>query len=197
MSTSVVRGRTQFLLLALLFAAPLVAACVLYFYLPAAQPEGRTNYGELVTPARPAPDFLWLDAEGQPLDAGVLRGRWSYVYLGAADCLEDCAQKLYQIRQIRLLLNEKRLRVQRVYIAPDLAALQAARARLAAEHPDLVFITPAPQSPSVQAFFAPEEPQALYLLDPLANWMMRYPATAESPGILKDIKRLLRLSQIG
>jgi hypothetical protein len=46
-------------------------------------------------------------------------------------------------------------------------------------------------------FFSPQEPQTLYLLDPLANWMMRYPAAAESPGILKDIKRLLRLSQIG
>jgi hypothetical protein len=197
MNTSVVRGRTQFLLLALLFAAPLIAACVLYFFLPAAQPEGRTNYGELVTPARPAPAFRWLDAGGQPVEDEVLRGRWSYLYLGAETCGDDCAQKLYQIRQIRLLLNEKRLRVQRVYVAPDLAALQAARERLAADHPDLVFLTPAPGSPAPLEFFAPLDPQALYLLDPLANWMMRYPAAAESPGILKDIKRLLRLSQIG
>lgn len=197
MSPPVVRGRTQFLLLALLFAAPLIAACVLYFFVPAAQPEGRTNYGQLITPARPVPAFQWLDAQGEPVDERVLRGRWSYVYLAAAECTQDCAQKLYQIRQIRLLLNEKRLRVQRVYIAPDLPALQAARARLAADHPDLIFLTPAAQGLSVSQFFTPQEAQALYLLDPLANWMMRYPAAAESPGILKDIKRLLRLSQIG
>ncbi|MFP5357302.1 MAG: SCO family protein [Gammaproteobacteria bacterium] len=197
MNTSVVRGRTQFLLLALLFAAPLIAACVLYFFLPAAQPEGRTNYGELIAPARPAPAFRWLDASGHPVEDSVLRGRWSYLYLGTTACGDDCAQKLYQIRQIRLLLNEKRLRVQRVYVAPDLAALQAARERLSADHPDLIFLTPAPESPAPLDFFSPQEPQALYLLDPLANWMMRYPAAAESPGILKDIKRLLRLSQIG
>jgi cytochrome oxidase Cu insertion factor (SCO1/SenC/PrrC family) len=197
MNTSVVRGRTQFLLLALLFAAPLIAACVLYFFLPAAQPEGRTNYGELITPARPAPAFRWLDANGQAVEDEVLRGRWSYLYLGTEACGDDCAQKLYQIRQIRLLLNEKRLRVQRVYVAPDLAALQAARERLATDHPDLIFLTPAPESPVPFDFFSPQEPQTLYLLDPLTNWMMRYPAAAESPGILKDIKRLLRLSQIG
>ena len=39
--------------------------------------------------------------------------------------------------------------------------------------------------------------QTLYLIDPLGNWMMVYPGPSEYKGILKDIKRLLRVSQIG
>ena len=37
----------------------------------------------------------------------------------------------------------------------------------------------------------------LYLVDPLGNLMMSYPADAEPGGIIKDLKRLLRYSRIG
>lgn len=201
MTDARVRGRQQFLLLAVLFFAPLFAAITLYFVAPQWQPEGRTNYGTLIAPARPLPALTLLDAQGASVDVDVLRGRWSYVYVGARDCDQACAEKLYQIRQIRTLLNEKRLRVQRVYWAPDLASLQSAQAQLGAEHPDLQFLTEAGGGDALARLFAegaPQaDPQALYLLDPLGNWLMLYPAASESRGILKDIKRLLRVSQIG
>jgi hypothetical protein len=37
----------------------------------------------------------------------------------------------------------------------------------------------------------------IYLVDPLGNVMMFYPAGAPAKGMLEDMKRLLRLSQIG
>jgi len=191
------RGRKQFLLLAALFFAPLLMALLFYFLLPQWQPEGRTNYGELVAPAQPAPDFRLVDAAGRPQDRSVLRGRWSYVYLAGAGCDTLCQQKLHQIRQIRARLNEKRQRVQRIYLAPDLAALKAAQAQLAPTHPDLKFYARTAEGADPVAFFKARDPQALYLTDPLGNWLMVYPAGANSPGILKDIKRLLSLSQIG
>ena len=46
----------QLVLLGLLFSAPLVMAAVLYFVAPEWQPEGRTNYGELIRPAQPTED---------------------------------------------------------------------------------------------------------------------------------------------
>jgi hypothetical protein len=189
------RGRQQLLLLAALFFAPLIAAVLLYFVLPDLQPDARTNHGELITPARPLPEVPLLDADGAAA-ADVLRGRWSFIFVGGADCDGACAEKLYQIRQIRTLLNEKRQRVQRVYMAPDVAALAAARQRLAAQHPDLRYVADTPQA-DYRRFFGGEDARALFLVDPLGNWLMRYPGDADSRGILKDIKKLLRLSQIG
>ncbi|HSW15202.1 MAG TPA: SCO family protein [Solimonas sp.] len=194
---SIRRGRQQFLLLAALFFAPLLLAVVFYFFLPQLQPSGHTNYGQLVAPAQPAPDFRFVDAEGKPADRTVLRGHWSYVYLAARDCDTECQQKLYQMRQIRTLLNEKRPRVRRIYLAPDLAALQAAQALLKPTHPDLHFYALTGEGAAPAEFFKARDPQALYLTDPLANWLMVYPGDANSTGILKDIKKLLRLSQIG
>jgi hypothetical protein len=191
------RGRAQFLLLAALFFAPLLLAILFYFGLPSLQPEGKTNYGQLVNPAQPLPEFRWTDLDGAAKDLAVLRGRWSYIYLAGEDCDTACMQKLYQIRQIRLLLNEKRLRVQRVYLAPNLAAAVAAKSKLAETHPDLLFLALDGGSEPATSFFRASDPEALYLTDPLANWLMVYPAESDSPGILKDIKKLLRLSQIG
>lgn len=191
------RGRRQFLAIAALFAAPLVAA-YLFFAFPEWRPQSKTNYGQLVSPARPLPALHFVDAAGAPRDTTALNGKWSYVYLGAEICDEACKAKLFQIRQVRTLLNEKRLRVQRVYLAPDAQALAAARAVLEKEHPDLQFLAPvSTDAATVRSFFEPAEPGTLYLVDPLGNWLMSYPADAASSGLLKDIKKLLRHSQIG
>lgn len=201
MTEARVRGRQQFLLLAILFFAPLAAAIVLYFFAPQWRPAGHTNYGQLVQPAQSLPSLALREADGAAAGEGLLRGKWSYVYIGAQDCDASCAQKLYQVRQVRALLNEKRLRVQRIYVAPDLESLKAVQQRLGADHPDLHFVAEPAQGQGLRELFrasAPEaDAQALYLVDPLGNWMMVYPGTAESPGLLKDIKRLLRVSQIG
>lgn len=165
--------------LILLFFVPLLAAIVLYFYFPQWIPEGRTNSGELVTPARPAPEF-----------AESLKGRWSYVYLAGDTCAENCQKKLVQIRQIRLALNEKRARVQYVLLTSAPATLAA---ELKPAHPDLAVLA----AGAAQKFFAPAAADALYLLDPHGNWLMTYASAADSHGIFKDIKKLLKLSNIG
>lgn len=190
-------GRRQFLLLAALFAAPIIAAVVLY-NVPELQPKGRTQYGELVTPARPLPELQLLDADGKPAAPEAFLGRWTLFYLGAGPCERSCEDKLFQVRQVRTLLNEKRLRVQRVYLAEDAAALAAIKGRLGAGHPDLRYFSEAgPAGARARDFFQPSDPDAIYLVDPLGNWLMVYPAASDYKGMLKDIKKLLRQSQIG
>lgn len=168
----------------LLFFLPIFGAIGLFFYFPEWIPSGKTNYGDLVAPARPAPAF-----------AEPLKGRWTYVQRVGASCEADCLRTLVQFRQIRLALNEKRERVQRVVLAPTQALADTLSVALKAEHPDLKILVVADDS--ARAFFAPREAHAVYLLDPNGNWLMTYPSGAESRGIYKDIKRLLKLSQIG
>ena len=192
------RGRGPFLLLGVLFFAPLIAAMLLYFVLPQWQPQGKTNYGDLVAPAKPLPMLQFTDEAGVARDTSVLRGRWSFVYLAGSRCDEACVAKIIQIRQVRTLLNEKRARVQRIYLAPDAAALAAVRQQFGTEQPDLIYLAEAGVAGQRGVdFFKPIDAQALYLVDPHGNWMMVYPSAAAYQGILKDIKLLLKLSQIG
>lgn len=197
-TTQTKAGRRQFILLTVLFFAPLVAAYLLYFVLPQLRPEGTTNKGTLVRPIQPLPALHFADAEGKPLDQAVLKRRWSVVYVGGANCDDACLAKIIEVRQVRLLLANDRSRVQRVYIAPDAAALQAVKTRFGSEQPDLVYLADTGATGARAAdFFKAADPLALYVVDPLGNWMMVYKGDAAYKDILKDLKYLLKLSNIG
>ena len=191
------RGRRTFLLLAAIFGLPLLAAWLLYFHFPEWIPQSRTNYGTLVAPARPLPELALVDPDGADRGSAALKGKWTWVQAGGAQCEQACRDKLHQFRQVRAALNEKRERVQRVYLAPDRDAAAALRTALAAEHPDLQVL--ADPTGVARQFFAADAapPGTIFLLDPLGNWLMSYPPAAQSRGIYRDIKRLLRVSQIG
>lgn len=190
--------KIKFLLLAVLFAAPLAGAALLYFVFPHLIPGGRLNYGTLVEPARPLPELRLQDAAGLAVTDSALRGKWSLVYLAGASCEESCHERLLLTRQVRLALNEKRVRVRRIYLAPSAAAASAAQALLAPEHPDLLFLADAsPPGGSAADFFRPADPADLFLLDPLGNWLMVYTGDVQARGLHKDLKKLLRFSQIG
>lgn len=187
-------GRWKLLLLVALFAAPVVAAVVLMFFRPDWVPERRVNYGTLVSPARPAPALALADPQGLAAPTALL-GKWSLVYLGGATCEAECRAQLVVTRQVRIALNQNRNRVQRLYLAPGAAALNAAREALATEHPDLQFYVDG--EARAAAFFEAKDPRAVYLVDPLANWLMVYPGVIDPKGLHRDLKKLLRFSQIG
>src|SRR3546814_16846635 len=87
--------RTQVYLLMLLFFGPLLGAGLLYFVFPQWQPQSRTNYGELINPARPAPDDLRLQpADGKQVGVEALRQRWTYLYVGGESCEQACQDTL-------------------------------------------------------------------------------------------------------
>jgi hypothetical protein len=188
------QARLKLLLIAALFFAPVIGAFTIFFYVPSWIPDSRVNYGTLISPARPVPALALVDAAGVPAPA-ALRGKWTLVYLGGAACDAGCAAQLVVTRQVRLALAEKRARVQRVYLAPDPAALAAVQATLAPQHADLLFV--AETAPRAAAFFGAHDPHAVYLLDPLGNWLMVYAGTIEPKGMHRDLKKLLRASQVG
>lgn len=187
------KAKIKFLLLAALFIAPLAAAWVLFFIRPDWQPENHTNYGTLVSPAQRLPNLALADAKGAPVEFPT--GKWTLVFVGGERCEAPCAERLLLGRQVRTALNQNRERVLRVYLAPNAPALESARTQLAAGHPDLEFLVA--DHAAVQAFFGATDPQASYLLDPQAHWLMTYAGTAEFKGMLKDLKKLLRFSQTG
>ena len=188
------QARLKLLLIAVLFFAPVVGAFVLYFYLPEYIPQGRVNYGTLVSPARAVPALALADPDGAPMP-GVLTGKWTLLYLGGAECGASCQAQLAVERQVRLALNQNRGRVQRVYLAPTAAAAVQARQALAAGHPDLLILSEV--EPRAAAFFQPADPDALYLVDPLGNWLMTYGGAVEHKGLHRDLKKLLRVSRVG
>ena len=197
------RGRLQLVLLATLFFFPLLISYGLYYLFPEFRPSGSTNFGQLINPAQPLPTLSLIDEQGKPLDQTGLHGRWTYVVFADDDnaCGETCLGNLVMLRQVRLTMNEKRSRVQRVLMLSQPEAVAGLAKQLKPEHPDLrVLADVSAQGARLSDFLQPLGASA-YLIDPLGNWLLVYQRGADIQtdfkGIKKDLSKLLRLSRIG
>jgi len=198
--TQVRRSRTQLVLIFALFLLPPAAAWVAWKLMGQAGVESTTNAGTLVAPARPLSlSGLWR-SDGSAWQDADMRGRWTYVMFADGDCADACRQQLYLTRQIRLAMSKDIPRVQRLLVLSQPPA-PALAGQLASEHADLHWVVrDAGADDLMRRFrgdgFAPQGDQ-YFLVDPLGNLMMFYDLTVPAKGVMKDLQKLLKISQIG
>lgn len=195
------RSRRMLLGIMALFAVPLILAALwLQMVRSSDGTLGDTSRGELIRPAVPLQPFAFTGYNNAVFDESSLRGIWTLLYLSAGECADTCQQNLYHMRQVRLALNQRMSRVQRVV----LAAPDGLGDKLISEHPGLHVLQGS--SNERQAFAGqvstamagmPAQPDAVYLIDPLGNLMMRFAPDLPPKSMLKDLKHLLKVSRIG
>lgn len=193
--------RWVMLALAALFLSGLVTSYIIVKI--GYRPGATQNYGELVEPARPITDVMLRDLDGRSLPFSSLKGKWLLIYFGPADCLTPCTRNLYKMRQITLAQGQEAHRVQPVFIVTNTAALDVLRFTLK-DYPLTIALRG--QSAAVRElasqFSVPmggalDGLDRIYVVDPLGNFMMSYPADADPRLMLKDLRQLLRASHIG
>ena len=183
-------SRSKFLFLMGVFMVPVVAAYVAYF---GWRPAGHTNYGDLLKVA-PLQQTAGQSIDGKSFNLDALHGKWVMVYAGGASCDADCAQQLYLMRQIRITQGKEQSRIERLWVVTDSGVPDAALLR---EHPGLQVWRPA-DAAFVAQFPATQNRDAhIYLVDPLGNLMLRFPARPDAHRIMQDLRLLLKASQIG
>lgn len=186
-------GRWKMIAVLLVCAAPVIASYVTYYVV---RPEGRRNYGELINPQRPLPPVRAMSLDGKPVELTALKGQWLLMSVAGAACDAACQQRLYFQRQLRESLGKEKGRLDWVWLVDDGAAVNARL--LPALSSSTVLRTPADM---LGQWLAPAANMRLedhlYLVDPLGNWMMRFPANMDAAGAAKakrDLERLLRAS---
>jgi hypothetical protein len=193
--------------LAALFLVPLVLAFYMY-YGTEWRPIKRVNHGTLISPARPLPavslkpETLTDPDPNAPAPSAappipkLFKDKWSVIYIGEGNCDERCRQALYVMRQTRESLNNNMSRVERIFLVTGNCC---AREFLLHEHPGLVVADAATPDGArlLQEFPADGRPYSLFIVDPLGNLMMSYDSRQNPKGLLEDLQKLLRLSQIG
>ena len=167
--------------------APFIGSVVLYLWLP---PGKLLNYGTLLE-NRTVAGLPVQGLDGAPVQEATLRGHWVLVVVDAAACGQACVAKLYATRQARTMQGKERERVVRLWLVTDGGAPSA---ELLAQHPELV-VARADQA-WVNAL--KDDPAgAIWLVDPLGNLILRYPADPDIKRLHKDLSRLLYASRIG
>jgi hypothetical protein len=189
------RGRRNLVILAALFLLPVIAAFALYFG-GIWRPQASSARGELIQPPRTLEMPALRHADGTSAGDAVLRGKWSLVYIGDGRCDAACRTALTYGRQSRLALNKDMQRVQRVFLSTAQCCDQQ---YLKAEQPGLVVLDASTaEGRQLLAQFPDNRRASLFIVDPLGNLMMRHDASQLiDKALLTDLKKLLKLSQIG
>lgn len=184
------KGRWKMLGLMAVCAAPVIASYVTYYVI---RPEGRRNYGELIDPQRPLPAWTGVDAKGHTVPLNTLRDQWLLVSVADSACNEACVQHLYMQRQLRETLGREKERMDWVWLRTGDAALPEPLQQATAA---AVVLQVDPQALASWLQPAPghQIEDHLYVVDPLGNWMMRFPANLDPAQAKRDLDRLLRAS---
>lgn len=196
-SRSLFWHRVKFLALIAVFLSPFVGGW-LAFYVFDVRPESG-NYGTLVQPVRQIGWPRLTSVDGRQFDGGFGR-RWTLVLFAGSDCDELCYSNLFYMRQIRTLLGRDTMRLQNVLITAQ--PLSDKTKLYLRDFPNLVVIENDLRQELRSQFFLEgygevgSQPR-LYLVDPDQNLMMHYPAKNDQRRVLEDIRKLMKLSQIG
>jgi hypothetical protein len=155
------------------------------------RPAAHVNYGELLEPG-PLPDVELGSLAGERFRFSQLKGSWILVTTTSGACDGACRERLVHMRQVRLAQGKESDRIERVWlIGPDTRPEPA----LVAEHPGLHIVR---DPRNVLVALLPRtgtSEEHIYVVDPLGNLMMRFPADPDPRRMLKDMSRLLRHSK--
>jgi hypothetical protein len=187
------RARLKLFGILLVCAAPVIASYLAYYVLP---PSGRTNFGDLIEPQRAVPELSLATPDGKPYRFSSLLGQWVLLHADAGACGPSCTDKLFALRQQRTMTGKERDRIDRVWFVTDATTPSADLDR---EYEGTIVLR---ADPAELAPLLPVEPgkrieDYLYVIDPVGNLMMRFPADGEPAKIRKDIGRLLKASRVG
>ena len=199
-------ARIKLVLLFLLFASPVVASYLTYYVI---QPQGRTNYGELIVPQRPivqlrfappAPQVPQVSQVHQSpqsagrsgeLDAPSFKGKWLMVTALTRADLVSLERRLYLMRQVRLTTGKDMDRIERALVLLD----DSVPATTVIEQHTGLNLVRLPVTDWRDTFrFGSDR---IYLVDPLGNLMLVFPFDPDPSKMKKDIAKLLRASRIG
>ncbi|MBT7952379.1 MAG: hypothetical protein HN764_12195 [Gammaproteobacteria bacterium] len=195
--------RLSVLGLLLIFASPILVSWWLLNYTDYSRDDAVASHGDLIVPPRPLQNIALIELAKQSNQQHSLHGKWSLIYLNEGGCEKDCGDNLYKMRQLRLAVGEYAPRIQRVLVNTGVVASPLSDDMLEHFPGQLLLIAEEHAQLSSLKIFArtkeenPVLKKRLYLIDPLGNLMMSYPADTEPAGIIKDLKRLLRYSRIG
>jgi hypothetical protein len=198
------RGRWKLLMVLAVCAAPLIFSYLAYYVI---KPQGRTNFGTLIDPrAHPLPALKATTLDASPASLEAFKGKWILLKTGPAACDKTCMDQMFAMRQVRSMTGKEMERIERVWLITDAQPLETMLIR----ELDGMHMLRAPAA--LVASWLPAEPgarldDAIFLIDPLGNLMMRFPPVPNGATeaekvqhyarVKKDIAKLLKASAIG
>ena len=137
-----------------------------------------------------------MSLSGHRINLKTLKGQWLLVSVAGGACNELCGRHLYLQRQMREGLGKDKGRLDWIWLISDDAEVPSSLLPALKEAAVLRV-----SQTGLSAWLSPgagrELADHLYLVDPMGNWMMRFPPDLDVSGAARarrDLERLLRAS---
>jgi len=152
-----------------------------------------TNYGELIKPILPITNIK-INTASNISNTNSLNGKWSLLYYLKNDCLKTCEENIYLLRQVNTALGKDMDRLQRILMFDENVKYSS---EFLTSYPGLIYIYNKPNSLHGLLSSLSDGESSILLIDPLGNVILKYSEELQGKKLLKDLKKLLKLSRIG
>lgn len=192
-SPSETRRTNQFKLIGIFAIAgiPVVMAMLMYFG-NFAVPSGKTNKGVLLDSPMALSD-LGFERDARNLYM-VNDGKWLIMQTGFGACEESCKEMLFNARQVNVLMGREQERVGRLFVGTP----ESLTPNISEEYP---MLQTQQAAGALESFYQKagltDQSWHLWIVDPNGNIILRYDGTHSGYDLRDDLKKLLKLSNIG
>ncbi len=178
----------------LTFVAPVALAYAIFFF---GNVDSFTNKGEILNPIVDISALKLKDENDTLIPLKTLTYKWRLISFVGSDCDTACNSRLYDSRQIHKSLGKDQHRVLRmiVHLQPPTADLNKL---IENEYPNA--LNAYGDEKTISAALgetAKINENEIYIMDPMGNIMMRFTQDQPNKDFQKDLRKLLKASQIG
>ena len=184
-------------LLILTFIAPIGAAYWLY---NTGGTEETVNMGEFVKPGVQLMDMNLLALDGSKAAQNDVYGHWHMMFFMNSDCVDDCEETIYTMRQIRTTFHKESPRISNVLIHFDKNISESFQKRIKTHYVNFERYYADKEVFNKALGYSGNEmmdKNIIFIVDPIGNVILKYNKDNTAKDIMQDIKRLLKASQIG
>jgi hypothetical protein len=181
-------GRIKLLIIISVAFFPIFAAYIVFLYFPEWLPDMTTNQGTLIQPP--------IVLDGIEIEPGQ---RWTLLIPVDSSCDKTCQEVLFLSRQTHIALGKNTSRVQRVILIEGRLSADFEEL-LREEHSEAKIIDIAHNDTAARLKgLVPNGLHKLivFVMDPNGNVMMYYRPEQGGKPMLRDLKHLLKTSNIG
>lgn len=176
------------------FIAPVALAYVMFFF---GDIKSFTNSGEILNPIVHISSFKLTNENNETIADKELTYKWRIISFLGSECDQQCEAQLYDTRQIFTSLGKNRHRVLRMFVHLE-PANNSLLKLMADEHPNVIHVYGDERIiADVIGNNASLTNNDNYIMDPMGNVMMRFTQEQPNKDFLKDLRKLLKASQIG
>ena len=186
-------NQIKLLLIIFIFLLPFIISFLLLDDYAEDKEWETTNYGELIKPILPITNIK-INTESNISNTNSLNGKWSLLYYLKNDCLKTCEENIYLLRQVNTALGKDMDRLQRILMFDENVKYSL---EFLTSYPGLIYIYNKPNSLHGLLSSLSDGESSILLIDPLGNVILKYSEELQGKKLLKDLKKLLKLSRIG